>query len=255
MPISKNALRRLYAKAFEFFEPGRSVPSIDITFYPYVSVRHTIRVRSGRVLVRLSTLLEDAPAEVQSALATILVAKLLNRDTSEHLESVYKDHISTEEFRAAALENRRKRGRKTILSEPGNLYDLDSEFDKLNRRYFGNSLERPLLTWSKKRTYYRLGHFDEAHRTIVISRSLDDESVPHYVFSFVLFHEMLHIKHPGMLIKGRRVIHTREFKRQERRFRKYEQAEHWITENVGSMREMTQKGRVRPNSQGNSPLD
>ena len=47
-----------------------------------------------------------------------------------------------------------------------------------------------------------------------------------------LFHEMLHIAHPTQHINGRRYNHTAAFKRDERKFAYYEEAERWIERNV-----------------------
>ena len=45
---------------------------------------------------------------------------------------------------------------------------------------------------------------------------------------YILYHEMLHIKHPARLINGRRYYHTSAFRQDERRFPHYEQAQRWL---------------------------
>nr|MCU0237896.1 hypothetical protein [Pyrinomonadaceae bacterium] len=45
-------------------------------------------------------------------------------------------------------------------------------------------------------------------------------------------HEMLHVKHPTKIINGRRAMHTPEFRRDEKEFDFYEQADKWIEENI-----------------------
>ena len=45
---------------------------------------------------------------------------------------------------------------------------------------------------------------------------------------YILYHEILHIKHPARLIKGRRYYHTSAFRLDERRFPHYEQAQRWL---------------------------
>jgi hypothetical protein len=115
-------------------------------------------------------------------------------------------------------------------------------FARLNREYFREALEKPTLTWSARRTYRILGHHDSTHNTIVLSRSLDDRSVPRFVVEYVLFHEMLHIAHPAKHVNGRRYHHTPAFRRDERKFAYYEEAESWIERNVRKLKRKAKLG-------------
>ena len=71
-----NELRQYFADAFRHMGGNRGVPPIEVRFYPYAGLRHTIRLRSGRVYVRLSDICKDSPPEVLRALAWILVAPI-----------------------------------------------------------------------------------------------------------------------------------------------------------------------------------
>jgi hypothetical protein len=82
----------------------------------------------------------------------------------------------------------------------------------------------PALSWSARRSKRILGHHDYAHDAIVISRSLDNADVPEFFVEFVLYHEMLHMKHQPRLVNGRRVYHTPAFRADERRFERYDNA-------------------------------
>ena len=85
-------------------------------------------------------------------------------------------------------------------------------FAGLNARYFAGRLERPLLSWSQRRTGRVLGHHDHVHGAIIISRTLDSERVPRFVVEYVLYHEMLHVKHPPRAAGSRTVYHSRQFR-------------------------------------------
>jgi predicted metal-dependent hydrolase len=52
----------------------------------------------------------------------------------------------------------------------------------------------------------------------------DARGLPSYVIEYVLFHEMLHLKHRSRIHASRLVIHTPEFKAEEKTFRDYEKA-------------------------------
>jgi hypothetical protein len=243
MPVSLNLLRAFYEDAFRRFNPNQRVPEIQVDFYPYIGINHTIRMRNGKAFVRIAELCRDLPPSAQRALAVILVGKLLRRRIPDAAKEIYSAAISTDEYRVRAAANRRKYGRKIITTSKGQFYDLDKIFDSLNNRYFDGSLPKPVLTWSQRKTYRILGHHDATHKTIVISKSLDSANVPRYVVEYIVFHEMLHIRHPVRVIGGRRYHHTPAFRRDERRFRYYEEAESWIEYNVRKLKREARKAK------------
>ncbi|HEX8353108.1 MAG TPA: SprT-like domain-containing protein [Pyrinomonadaceae bacterium] len=229
MPDSQLLLSTLFAEAFRTLAPKRPVPEVDVRYYPYAGLNHTIRLRTGRVYVRLSDVFKGAPVGVHRALAFILVSKLLRRRSAPPFYArVYRDYAFSPEVLRASDLARRQRGRKMISSAQGRVYDLGRMFQQLNRRYFGGGLEQPTLTWSQRRTRTILGHHDGVHDTIVISKTLDSGEVPEWFVEYILYHEMLHIKHPARLINGRRYYHTKAFRADEQRFPHYEEAQLWL---------------------------
>lgn len=228
----------IYRDVFSKIDPGRDVPDISLTFYPYVNVNNTIRVRDGRVIVKISTLLEDAPDGVHTALALILVSKLLRRHVPAAADRAYKRFISSPDFREKALQHKREKGRKVIGDPRGAVYDLEEIFEGLNAEYFEGGLDRPSIGWSAKRTFRRLGHYDQAHHAIIISKSLDSKTIPAFVVEYVVYHEMLHVKHPTVHHNGRRYSHTAAFKKDEREYDHYDEAESWIDRNSHRLKEI-----------------
>ena len=91
-------------------------------------------------------------------------------------------------------------------------------FDDLNDRFFHGLLARPRMTWSRDHARNRLGHYDPAHNAIVISRIFDHPSVPRYAVEYIVYHEMLHLKHPVRLRGSRRCVHSDEFQEEEKLF-------------------------------------
>jgi hypothetical protein len=228
MSQPQNHLGTLFSEAFRQLDRNRAAPEIEVRFYPYAGISHKIRLRAGRVYVRISDIFKSAPTEVHRALAFILVARLLRKRTPEIHERVYRAYAYSPQILRALDLTRRQRGRKIVSSARGRVYDLDKMFQRLNRRHFDESLEKPVLTWSQRRTRRILGHHDAAHDTIVISKTLDAADVPEWLVEYVLYHEMLHIKHPARLIKGRRYYHTNAFRAEEQRFPYYEEAQRWL---------------------------
>lgn len=236
-----NQIKLFYEEAFQAFDAKRQMPEIEVRFYPYIGINHTIRVRNGKVFVRIAEICQTMPLNAQKALAFILVAKLLRKKVPPVARQIYSEFIKTQEIRDKATENKKTRGRKIISSAQGDFYDLDEIFDNLNEIYFKNSLPKPVLTWSSRKTYRILGHHDSAHETVVVSQSLDDRKVPRYVVEFVVFHEMLHIFHPTIHQNGRRYNHTPAFRRNEKKFRYFEEAESWVERNVKHLKRKAKK--------------
>jgi predicted metal-dependent hydrolase len=110
------------------------------------------------------------------------------------------------------------RGRKRLHSPRGRFYDLDEIFEDLNTRFFHGLLARPRMSWSPGKTRRILGHYDPAHNAIIISRVFDHFAVPRYAVEYIVYHEMLHLKHPVRLRGSRRCVHSREFHAEEKLF-------------------------------------
>ena len=218
----------IFDEAYGELRPGSSAPVMHIRFYPFVSINNTIRLRQGELYIRLSDLLEGAPDPVLRSIAHILLAKLYRKPIDRTLSARYRRYIAGHEVAAKARLVRQMRGRKHIRSARGHHYHLEEIFDDLNRRFFHGLMGRPQLTWSRNHAHSSLGHYDPAHNTIVISRVFDHPRVPRYAVEYILFHEMLHLKHPVKLRGSRRCVHSREFLAEERSFPELERAQKFL---------------------------
>lgn len=232
------ALIRRAQKTSEAFE-------LKLEFYPYVGINNRIRIRGSLIHVKLSDILMDAPIEFHAALAEILVHRLFRKRVSLGSMEIYRDYIKRSEVRDRSIAVRKKRGRKMISGSDGSMYDLSEIFDMLNQIYFANAIKKPQLTWSAAGTFRILGHHDATHETIVISKTLDDIRVPRFVVEYVVYHEMLHIKHPTRYENGRRYSHTAAFRRDERDFAFFDAAEEWIDKNAANLKKRAKKSNAK----------
>ena len=121
----------------------------------------------------------------------------------------------------------------------GRHHDLRAIFDKLNARYFRNSLRRYTIAWGRKRrlrpkAYFIFGTIQEEDRIIRIHPLLDANWVPRWFLEFVIYHEMLHSVVPDIYDpkRRRRIVHTSEFTKREHRFPHYSRARRWEAENL-----------------------
>ncbi|MDW8239518.1 MAG: M48 family peptidase [Acidobacteriota bacterium] len=235
MGLSHSELQKIFAEAFQHIGHRRTPPHIEIGFYPFASLNSYIQVKDGKATVKLSDLLDNAPRSVHRALADILVAKLFNKPPNPQSELVYQTYTTSPPIRRAIERIHRQRGHKQFVGPRGRVRDLEKTFHKLNKQYFGGSLKMPRLTWSARRSVRILGYLDRIHRTLVISRLLDDARIPEFFYEYIMFHEMLHLKHAPRYKGNRCYNHTPEFQQDERRFRYYEQAQQWV-ERIASRR-------------------
>jgi hypothetical protein len=111
----------------------------------------------------------------------------------------------------------------------GAFHDLNQSFDRVNARYFGGTMQRPRLTWSRSFTGRKFGHYDGLKDLVMVSSTLDQERVPQFVVDYLMFHELLHKKHGVRWVNGRGYAHTREFYAEERQFPQYDEADAWLT--------------------------
>lgn len=199
-------------------------PQFVVEYHPYTDLTHTIRLREETAYVRLSDVLRSAPSNVLEATAAILLSKLYRLRPPATLVEAYREFSYARGTRSRLLRLRRQRARKSEHRPAGAHHDLEPLFAALNKRYFDGSLTQPRLGWSKRAWHTQLGCFDPALGQILINRQLDHPAVPEGVVAYVLYHEMLHVKHPIRFVRCRRESHSAEFRKEEKRFAEYERA-------------------------------
>ena len=120
----------------------------------------------------------------------------------------------------------------------GIYHSLSCIYLRLNEQYFANQITA-FVTWGKwgKRSprfsSIRLGSYDATKKLITIHPALDQASVPRLCVERIVYHEMLHQKHPILKGKrGRRLIHTPSFRQDEKKFTGATLADQWFEQNI-----------------------
>ncbi|HEY6487996.1 MAG: M48 family peptidase [Terracidiphilus sp.] len=217
-------LQSIFQEEYRAVRPRAPMPPIQVGFRRFTSLNTTIRLREGKLLANLSDLLEGAPESVLRAIAHILLAKLYRKPVDPTHNLRFKRFASSAAVTRQTEVIRHARGTKRYTGPEGRYYNLDEVFDSLNFRFFGGLLGRPELTWSENLARRSLGHYDAAHNTIVVSRVFDRPSSPRYAIEYLLYHEMLHLKHPVKMRGLRRCVHSAAFKAEERQFPQLKEA-------------------------------
>jgi hypothetical protein len=218
----------LYARVFRALKPRTPLPEIRVEYCRFANANSLIRLEAGRLLVRITDLLEGAPAPVLEALAYLLLCRLFRKPVPRMYTHRYRLYLNRSDIRRSLHLVRQIRGRKHISGPQGEHYNLDEIFEELSQRHFNGLLGRPQLSWSQRHSRTVLGHYDPSHNAIILSRILDSRSVPRLAVEYVMYHEMLHLRFPVEHHGSRRSVHTGELRAAERDFPRLAEAKSLI---------------------------
>lgn len=227
-PIALLGGDRIFQRIFTRLGCQGRPPQFHVELYPYANLSHTLRLRQDVALVRLSDILQDAPVPVIEAAAAILLAQMYRRRVPRELRDVYRQFALTHSTRRHIARVRRKRARRIEDRPLGAAHDLGPMFALLNQRYFDGRLRRPRLGWSSRPWRSQFGCYDPSLNQIVMNKRLDRVDVPAYAVEFILYHEMLHVKHPLRAAACGLQAHSPEFRAEEKRFAQYANARKFL---------------------------
>jgi hypothetical protein len=195
-----------------------------VEFYPYASLVLTIRRREDVVFVRFSDLLRRAPLAVLEGAAALLLARVYRRKAPRALVQPYLEYARSHRTRSRISQMRRGRVRLASTGPRGRHFDLEKMFELLNQKYFAGSLQQPQIGWSTRSWRRQFGCYDPGPNQILLNRRMDHPAVPRVAVEYVLYHEMLHVKHPTRRSGCSLVSHSSEFRAEEKRFAEFERA-------------------------------
>src|SRR6516225_2799351 len=126
----------IYSRVFGELRPKTPTPPVQVFYCQFANVHSSIRLDGGQLLVRISDILEGAPAPVTEALAYILLGKMLRKPVARSYSHRYKLYLNRKEVRRQMHLVRQARGRKLLSGPKGKFFDLEEIFEKLNQEYF-----------------------------------------------------------------------------------------------------------------------
>jgi hypothetical protein len=199
-------------------------PRFRVEFYPYSSLVLTIRHRGESVYVRFSDLLQRAPLRVLEGAAALLLSRVYRCKAPSELTQLYLRYARSGRTRGRIDRMRRARIPAAPTGPQGRHFDLEKLFIELNHKYFEGKLNRPHIGWSTRGWRRQFGCYDPGPNHILLNRRMDRPGVPRFAVEYVLFHEMLHVKHPTRRSGCSLVSHSREFREEEKRFPEFARA-------------------------------
>src|SRR5882672_854811 len=84
-------LLEIFRKAYREVRPRAPMPELKTDYFPFANINSTIRMREGKLLVRVSDVLEGAPEPVLRSLAHILLGKMYRRPIAREHTTRYRD--------------------------------------------------------------------------------------------------------------------------------------------------------------------
>ena len=96
----KDRILHIFQETYRELRPRAPMPELAVEFFAFVNINNTIRLREGKLFVRLSDLLEGAPDPVLRAIAHILLAKMYRKP----IERAIRDSVSPLYFRSGHLQ-------------------------------------------------------------------------------------------------------------------------------------------------------
>lgn len=200
------------------------VRACSVEFRPYAAFRNLVQLQDGRLEVRLSDVLIEAPREVAEAVTDELLARLFRRPPPPESRKLKRAFLKAPETRRRLRRLRRERSRLRMAPPAGDVWDLEKRFQELNQRYFDGFLRLDRLGWSLRKERSRLGRYDPDWNAVVLNRVLDSPLVPDYVVDYVLYHELIHAYLWHTIPGGPARPHGPEFQGWERRFSEHRRA-------------------------------
>lgn len=221
------------ADAFQTWLSERTSRPIRVVITENRSLMLSFKARPDGVLVmRAHRMFLDAPAAVKQALADWIA-----RRRGDHRAVIRRFIRSQEAQRQLELPIFARKPRRVSLRPRGHVHDLGEIRDVVNREYFGERLTCG-ITWgrrirSRARRHFTFGTYSHAQNVVRIHPRLDAADVPRFFVEFIVYHEMLHAARGQEGERnGRRVIHSKEFRADERRFARYQEAVEWEKKNL-----------------------
>ncbi len=179
----------------------------------------SIKGRGSPVMLRLHRIFLEAGRDVLNELSDYI-------NGGKRKTPLIRDFINSNMHKL-----RKKPPRRVNIKTEGRYYNLLDIYRSVNDTYFEGRISAS-ITWgagSPRRSARRrtLGSYTGQSHLIRISPVLDSKRVPGYFVEYIVYHEMLHADMGIRTGEGRRIIHSREFRRRERLFKHYERAIAW----------------------------
>jgi hypothetical protein len=223
-PRGKRMKREAMEEAFQ--QVGRRFGFVDVeaSYYPFKEFKTTWQRMGSEATFKVTDYLQDADQAIIHDFAACLFTRIQKQRREVYTPRV-RDYLRSDEFVRINQEKYLRRSRNLTFSSFGEVYDLDVLLSSLRRKGLLENGQDTFLSWTDKPNRFRMGYCSVLMKVVAISSALDRKEVPDYVAEYVLYHEMLHLK---LGTDSLRSYHDADFKREERRYPRWREAENWL---------------------------
>ncbi len=209
---------------------GKGGYKLEARYKKYASLKATLQREGTTLHANVSPGFAAGGRDVLVGLALDLTARVFRMRVPDNAYTqAYYDFRRSQGSNQLNSSLKRTHGRKRLLKAQGTWHDLNDIVLRMTREHvLLQTLSVPKIGWNEKGGARILGFYDESAHEILINANLDQKRVPPYVLEYVIFHELLHAKHPVKHGRSRRTVHTAEFKREERQYPLYDEAMAWL---------------------------
>jgi hypothetical protein len=190
----------------------------------------SIRLSKGVYNIRLHHMFLAADPGILSAMADFI------KNRSKKPPPALRDFVAAN---SSKIRRSIPGSRRAVLRQKGRFFDLKDLFDEVNSEYFENEIDC-LITWGanrrvRKQNSIKLGSYSERSRTIRVNPVLDRSYVRNYVIKGIIYHEMLHHYLGVETRNGRKIAHSKTFRRLESRYRHHRKLQAWKEKNLNRL--------------------
>lgn len=197
---------------------------VEASYYPFKEFKTTWQRIGPRASFKVTDYLRGAEPRVMEDFAACLFTRV-QRQRRESYTPAVTEYLRSEEFLRLNQGKYLDRSRNLTLSPMGQVYDLSVLLNSLRRKGLVEDGEGTYLSWTDRPNRFRMGYCSTLMKVVAISSALDSRQVPDYAAEYVLYHEMLHLITRSDSLRS---YHDAEFKRLERRYPRWREAENWL---------------------------
>jgi predicted metal-dependent hydrolase len=198
-----------------------------VVFKPFRATLYSFKVRrNGLASVKFHVAFRQASETVLTQAARLMLTKVrARRALPRDAYDAFVRALPSSDFELPGA----RRSHRTSLLRPGRHHSLLESFKRVNAEYFKSRIEQPELCWSPARARRTLGSYQERADRVIISQMFDQPHVPPFVLDYLMYHELLHkFLGVGRRDSGKRLMHGQDFKRLEKRFRHFKEAQAFL---------------------------
>src|SRR4051794_39910569 len=101
---------QIFGRVFQALKPRTSAPDVEVCFRKFANANSSIRLQEGRLQVKITDLLQGAPAPILESLAYILLCKLYRQPVPSTYSHRYRLYLNRQDVRRNLHVVRQERG-------------------------------------------------------------------------------------------------------------------------------------------------